>query len=114
GPAAVVGRISIALAEEGTVAAVIGFDVGDVRIGGNAANRFRLHADEGIVCGVDDEGRDRDALDHVGGCGARVVVVGPGKSEIEGGDAVVEHAQAGNAAQARYVELSGEEARFEA
>jgi hypothetical protein len=95
GPAALVRGIAIAtvseFAKEGAMATVIGLDIGDVWIRSDATQGFRLHANEGIVRGVDDEGRDGDAIDDIGGSRTRVVVVGPGESAVVSGDAVVEH-----------------------
>src|ERR1700694_440180 len=52
-PTSVIFRIAIvyavAFTDECAVASVGGLDVADVWIGGNAAQRFGLHADEGVV-----------------------------------------------------------------
>src|ERR1700689_4281322 len=103
----------ISLTQECAVAAVVGLYVGDVGIGGDAAQGLGLHADEGIVGGVNDQGRHCDSVDQVGGRGARVVVVGSGETAVVGGDAVIELAQAGDSTQARDIKLGGEESRLE-
>ena len=101
GPASVVGGVgsvpAVALAEEGAVAAVRRLDIGDIGIGGDAAQGFGLHADEGIVLCVDYQSRHRDAVDYVRCRGPGVIVVGSCKPAIVGGNAVVELTQGGNA-----------------
>ncbi len=86
------------------MSAVGGFDVGDIWIRKDLFARRREHADEGIVCGVDDERGDGYFVDHVGGGGAGVVIVCAGKSAVVGGDAVVEVAEAFDSAHAGQVE----------
>jgi len=113
GPAAVVVRVgvgvAVAFAEEGAMAAVAGFDESDIGIGGDPLAGLGSEPDEGIVLGVDDQSRYGNAVHHIGGRGAGVVVNGAGKPAIEGGDAVVEFAEGGNSLQARGVEIIGKQ-----
>src|SRR5258708_35443137 len=89
GPAAIVRRMAVAfaagLAKECAVAAVISLNVGDVRIRCNAAQSLGLHADEGIVLRMDDQGGPRDAVDHVGGGGLRRRIIGCRETGVVGG-----------------------------
>ena len=61
----------------------------DVRIRGNLVSRFGCDVDEGIVVRVQDECGDSDAVDDAGCCRAEVVVVGSGKSGVEGCDLII-------------------------
>ena len=83
--------------EEGAVAAVTGFEEGDVRVGFDDGACLGGEADEGVVAGVDEERGDGDAIEHARGGGAVVVVVCGLKAGVECGDAVVELAQRADA-----------------
>ena len=109
GPVAVVAGGGVGLGEEGAVASVVGFDEGDVGIGGDLFEGFGGDADEGIVEGVEDERGDGDAVEDAGGGGAGVVVFGAGEAGVERGDAVVEVAQGVDAGGAVAVVGAGEE-----
>ena len=64
---------------------------------------------KGSLAALQDESGDRDAVHHVRGGGAVVVVVGAGEAAIERGDLVVKFAQAADATQARGVERAGKQ-----
>src|SRR5579863_3082382 len=92
------------------MAAVIGFDESDVRVGKNFGPRGRRDANEGIVGGVKNEGRDSDLIYNVGGCSAGIVVGGAGESRVVGGDFIVEVTQGANPTKTTHIKLAGEQA----
>ena len=109
GPVAVVVVGEVRGGEEGAVAAVFGFEEGDVGVGGDGGAGFGGEADEGVVAGVEDEGGDGDFVEDAGG-GGFVVVVGCGaEAGVEGGDAVVEVAEGVDRGGALGVEGAREE-----
>ena len=114
GPVAVVAVGGDCGGEEGTVAAVRGFDEGDVGIGEDGSAGLGDEADEGVVEGVEDQGGDVDTAEDAGGGGAVVVVVRAGEAGVEGGDAVVELAQGADIVGAGGVKGAGEEGGFTA
>ena len=63
-PVAVIA-ISVVIGEEGTMAAVFGFEKGDIGIRADHASRFRENANERIIGGVQNERWDCDAIDHI-------------------------------------------------
>ena len=87
------------------MAAVCSFDVGDIRIGENALPSFGQQANEWIIGGMNDQRRDRNAVDDIRSRCARVIIVGAGISAIVGCDAIVELAEAGNASQPVEIEM---------
>ncbi len=105
GPAAVVLSAAVAFPEKGAVPAVAGLDESQVGIGGDPLAGLGAEPDKRIVRGVNDQTRHGDAIDHIGGGGAGVVVIGAGKPAIERGDPVIKFAQAGNSLQARGIEI---------
>ena len=109
GPVAVVAGGGVRLGEEGAVASVLGFDEGDVGIGGDRFVGLGGDADEGVVEGVEDQRGDGDAVQHARGGGAGVVVFGAGEAGVERGDAVVEGAHGVDAGGAVAVVGAGEE-----
>ncbi len=86
------------------MSAVLGLDVGNIVIGEERLARLRQKTNERIVDGMDDQRGSRDPVDHIGGCGPGVVVIGTGESAIVGSYAVVKLAQRLDSAQARGVE----------
>src|ERR1700679_1953466 len=61
---------------------------------------------------MDDQRWACDAIDHVGGDGSRVVIVGLGEAAIVGGHAVVKFSKGSDAAQPRRVEVARKQADF--
>ena len=86
------------------MAAVLGFDESDVRVGGDGGAGGVDQANERIVAGVEDERGNGDAVEHAGGGGAVVVVVRGPEAGVERGDAVVEFAQGVDAGRALRIE----------
>ena len=78
------------------MSAVRGFEHGDVWVGFDCRACCRGEADKGIVAGVQQQGRHRDAVEHAGRCGTIVVIVSGTKAGIKRCDAVVELAQRGD------------------
>jgi len=112
GPVAVVAVRWVGGGEEGAVAAVFGFEEGDVGVGGDGGAGFGGEADEGVVAGVEQEGGDGDFVEDAGG-GGFVVVVGRGaEARVEGGDAIVEVAERGDGGGALGIEGAGKENGF--
>src|ERR1035437_2966570 len=79
--------------EEGAVAAVAGLNQVDMRVGAQLGARVRQDADERIVCRVENERGDGDAIHNTGTGSAVVVVVGVSETAIASNDLVVEVAQ---------------------
>ena len=77
------------------------------RIFRRVSGRMRM---KGSLAALQDERGHGDAVDHMRGGGAVIVVVGAGESAIECGDPVVKFAQAADAAEARSVERAGKQA----
>ena len=102
------------LSEIGAVAAVRGFNEGDVRVGDDLGAGFHGKPDEGIVEGKEDERGHGDAVNDAGTGGAVVVVGGVLEVAVAGDDFVVEVAQRANASQAVASEDSREQADFAA
>src|SRR5437588_7506201 len=106
-PAAIVGMIAVRLAQESAVAAVIGFNEGDIRIREDAPSRFRLNADERIIRGMNDERGYSNSIDHVR-CGrTSVVIIGSRKTAIVCRNPVIKPAQTVNPAAAPDIEVRG-------
>ena len=81
------------------MSAVLGFDVRDVRIAQQLLARLRQHPNEGIVLRVQNQRRNRDAVEARRGRRARVVILGVEEAAITRRDLIVEVAQAAQAAQ---------------
>ncbi len=97
GPVPVVAVGSVGLGKKGTVSAVHGLDVGDLRIGEEVVSALGCDAQKGIVHGMKDQRGHGDPIDDTGRCSAVVVVVRAAKAGVERGDAIVELAQGANA-----------------
>jgi hypothetical protein len=94
------------------VPAIAGLDEHDVRVRGNLPPRLRRDANEGIVCRVQNQRRNRDAIDHVRRRSAIIVIVDAGEAAIVSRHLVIELAQAADAAQAAHVEVLGKQPRL--
>src|SRR5208283_5629070 len=109
GPTSVV---ALGLGKEGAMSAMSGFDIGNVRIAQQLLAGFGQHANKRVVIGVHHQRRYSDALEHAGGRGARVVILGIEKTKMARGYLVVEIADATHSAQMAQLELPGIERSF--
>src|SRR5208337_96619 len=104
GPAAVV---TTGLRQEGAMSAALSFDIGDMRIAQQLRARLGENANERIVFCMNEKRRHANAVEYVRASGASVVILGVNKSEMPGGNLVVEIAQAAHAAQMAQFKLPG-------
>ncbi len=63
-PVAVVA-VSITIGEEGTMAAIFGFEKGDIGIGTDLFSSLGKNANERIISGVQNERRNRNAIHYI-------------------------------------------------
>jgi hypothetical protein len=66
GPITVVSVSRLGQGEKGAVAAVVGFEERDVRIGSYLGSGLGGDADEGIVAGVEEKRGDGDTVEYAG------------------------------------------------
>src|SRR5579872_1959188 len=92
--------VAVGIGQKGAMASLRGFEVAYVWIAAQPGFGFGEDVNEGIVLGMNEQGRDADLLQAGGGAGARVIVVGAGKAAIESGDSLIELAQCPYPAQA--------------
>ena len=93
GPVAVIAAGRVRGGQEGAVSAMRRFQQLNAGVRGDGCAGWGCEANEGVVAGVEDEGRDSDAMEDACGRGSMVVVVGVAEAGVEGGDFVVEVAQ---------------------
>ena len=89
-----VAVVTVRRGDEGTVATVGALHIADTRVGLDLRQRFRLNADEGVVGRMEDERGHGNSVDDVGGCGARVIVVGVAEPGKRRGDLIVKQTHA--------------------
>ena len=82
------------------MSAVAGLDKLNVRVGEDEGAGLGREADEGIVCGREDERGHRDLVDDAGAGGAVVIVVGGAEIAISGNDLLIELANGTDGADA--------------
>src|ERR1700674_1463999 len=94
------------------MAAVFGFEEGNIRIGQNFLSRLRKDADKRVVGRVQNESGDGDAIHHVRRSGARVIINCASKAAVVSCNLVIKFAQSGHTAQTRSLEYFGKQSRF--
>src|SRR5665213_128184 len=75
-PIAIVAGCGMGVAKKSAVPPMLSLYERDVRVGSNRSGRLRRQYDERIVQSMQDQRRDRDAVNHARGCGAIVIVLG--------------------------------------
>src|ERR1700735_3392781 len=93
GPITVVSCGRISWREKGAVAAMLGGEKGNVRVGGDRASRLGSDSDEGVILRVQNQRGNRDAVQHAGSAGTRVIVIRRTESTVERSNALIEFAQ---------------------
>src|SRR5437016_683802 len=86
--------ITIRLGQESTVASMIRFNQGDLRIGLQLLARLWQNADKRIVLGMNHQRRHSNLVHHAGSRSAVVIIVSAAKSTIRRGNDLVEFADA--------------------
>src|SRR5215467_2682460 len=97
--------IAIGLAHECAMTAVASFDVADVQIGGDALKCLRLHPNERIIRGMNDQGWHGDAVHHVGGRSALIIIICACETAVMRSHAIIEQSKTRHAAQPLYIEV---------
>src|SRR5205085_5833718 len=96
------------------MAAIFGFEEGNVRIGQDFLPRLGKDADKRVVGRVQNEGGDGDAIYHVRRSGALVIIHCAGKAAVVSGNLVIKFAKSGHTAQTRSLEYLGKQSCFRA
>ena len=109
GPVAVVAGGRVRLREEGAVAALDGFEEGDMRVRDDLVASIGGETDEGIVERIQNECRDGDLVDDARGSYPIVVILCSSEAGIESDDALVEVAQRADSDGAVGIECAREE-----